>query len=183
MRESASRLSPRLVTPSFARAAVRVALSAAREGEAWARLSSLDARARSSSLLPDFTVRVARNTDASLRLSPTADDPYNYSSAGGIGWWVEGRLTWRLDRLVFDTHEVHIERIRMEHAERVGRFVSKVLATLFAWQRAAFRAEDPKATSEEQEQAELARAEAEILLDQLTGGWFGAELARRRATE
>jgi hypothetical protein len=58
-----------------------------------------------------------------------------------------------------------------------------VLATLFDWQRAALKAEDPKALLEEQERAQLEGAEAEILLDQLTGGWFARELARRRANE
>ena len=42
---------------------------------------------------------------------------------------------------------------------------------------------DGDQTDEEHERAELQRMEAEIVLDQLTGGWFGRELARRRATE
>lgn len=172
-----------LVTPSLARAAVRAALSAARLAESWERLSSLETRARTSAWMPDLAFRVARNTDESLRLSPTIDEPYHYTAAGGVGWWIDARLTWRFDRLVFDTHELAVERLRVEHAERAGKLVSKVLATLFGWQRASFKAEDPKATAEEQERAELERAEAEILMDQLTGGWFLRELARRHATE
>lgn len=171
------------VTPGFARAAVRAALAAAREREAWARLASLDARAHTSALLPELILRVARNTDESLRLSPTVDEPYNYSAAGGAGWWLEGRLIWHFDRLLFDTHELGIERLRMEAGDRTGRLVNKVLTTLFAWQRAIARADDPKAVDEDRERAELARAEAEIMLDELTGGWFRAELARRGMNE
>ena len=174
---------PGLVTPGLARAAVRAALSASRQSEAWGRLQSLETRARTSAWMPDLAVRVARNTDESLRLSPTIDEPYHYTAAGGVGWWIDSRLTWHFDRLVFDTHELAVERLRLEHAERTGKLVTKVLATLFGWQRAVLKAEDPKATEEEVERAELDRAEAEILLDQLTGGWFVRELARRHVTE
>lgn len=173
----------RLVTSAFAGAAVRAALSAAHAGEAWARISSLAARAHSSAILPEVVVRVARNTDESLHLSPTADDPYNYTAVGGAGWWLEGRLIWHLDRLVFNTHDLGIERLRVEHADRTGRIAAKVLETLFAWQRAALRAADGSAPDDERASAELDEAEAEIMLDELTGGWFGRELARRRANE
>ena len=172
-----------LVTSPFAAAAVRAALSAARQADGWARLSSLEARAHSSALLPELVFRVTRNTDQSLRLSPTIDDPYNYSTVGGAGLWLEGRLIWHLDRLVFNTHELGIERLRLDHADRTGRLVSKVLATLFAWQRAALRARDPNADEEDRAQAELAEAEAAIMLDELTAGWFSRELARRRDNE
>jgi hypothetical protein len=174
---------PRLVTPRLARAAVRAALTASRQAEAWGRLSSLETRARTSAWMPDLALRVARNTDESLRLSPTIDEPYHYTSAGGVGWWIEARLTWHFDRLVFDTHELGVERLRLEHAERAGKLVTKVISTLFGWQRASLKAEDPTATPEEQERAELERAEAEILLDLLTGGWFVRELARRHTNE
>lgn len=116
-------------------------------------------------------------------MSPTIDEPYHYTAAGGVGWWLDARLTWHFDRLVFDTHELAVERLRLEHAERIGKLVGKVLTTLFGWQRATLKADDPKATPEEQERAELERVEAEILLDQLTDGWFVRELARRRANE
>jgi hypothetical protein len=181
--EGTAKRVPRLVTPTLARAAVTAALSAARQGEAWARLSSLETRAKTSAWMPDLAFRVARNTDESLRLSPTIDEPYHYTAAGGVGWWIDARLTWHFDRLVFDTHELAVERLRVEHAERAAKLVSKVLATLFGWQRASLKALDSKATPEEQERAELDRVEAEILLDQLTGGWFLRELARRRTTE
>jgi hypothetical protein len=171
------------VTPHFARTAVRAALASARRSEAWTRLISLEARSHSSALLPELIFRGVRNTDQSLRFSPTVDEPNNYSAAGGAGWWFEARFIWHLDRLVFDTHELGIERLRTEHSDRTGKLVAKVLTTLFSWQRATLRAEDPKAAAEDQERAELDRAEAEILLDELTGGWFSAELARRPASE
>jgi len=182
-RDSGAKRLPNLVTPSLARAAVRAALSAARQSEAWARLQSLETRARTSAWMPDLAVRVARNTDESLRLSPTIDEPYHYTAAGGVGWWIDTRLTWHFDRLVFDSQEIAVERLRLEHAEKTGKLVTRVLTTLFGWQRMMLKAEDPKATPEEQERAELERVEAEILLDQLTGGWFARELARRHMNE
>jgi len=172
-----------VVTPGFAKVAVRAALASARRSDAWARLVSLETRSHTSALLPELIVRVVRNSDESLRLSPTLDTPYNYSSAGGAGWWFEGRLIWHFDRLVFDSHELGIERMRMEQGDRTGRLVTKVLATLFAWQRATVRAADSKVAAEDQERADFERAEAEIVLDELTGGWFSAELARRGVSE
>jgi hypothetical protein len=167
----------------LARASVKAALAAARHAEAWARLQSLETRARTSAWLPDLAFRVARNTDESLRLSPTIDEPYHYTAAGGVGWWIDARVTWHFDRVAFDPQELAVERLRLEQAEKTGKLVAKVLATLFDWQRASLKAKDPEALPEEVDRAELERAEAEILLDQLTGGWFVRELARRRANE
>ena len=136
-------------------------------------LASMTARTRSSAALPELWIRAARSTDDSLRLSPTVDDPYHYTALGGAGTWLEARLAWHLDRLLFDRDEIAVERLRREHSERMGRLIGRVTAVLFAWQRAVLRSEDPKATDEDLEQAVLARAEAEATLNLLTSGWFG----------
>ena len=130
------------------------------------------ARARTAAVLPELFLRAARTTDDSLRLSPTIDDPYHYTSLGGAGLWIEGRLVWHFDRLVFDREEVAVERLRREHDDAMARLRGKVLEALFAWQRAVFRAEDPKANADELEQALLSISEQEATLDLLTAGWF-----------
>lgn len=161
-----------LVTPRLARETVAAALRAAGSAAERARLTSMASRARTAALLPELFLRAARTTDDSLTLSPTVDDPYHYAALGGAGLWLEGRLIWHFDRLVFDRDEVAVERLRREHADAMARLRAKVLDALFAWQRAVFRAEDPKANADELEQATLSRAEQEAILDLLTAGWF-----------
>jgi hypothetical protein len=162
------------VTPRLAREAVAAALRAAGSPATRERLSSMAARSRTSAVLPELVVRAARSTDDSLRLSPTVDNPYAYSALGGAGLFLEARMIWRLDRLLFDREEVAVERLRREHAEAMSKVAARVLDVLFAWQRAVVRAEDAKVGAEELEQATLARAEAEATLDFLTAGWFMA---------
>ena len=163
---------PPLVTPGLARATLAAAMRAAANPETRAHLSSMAARARTSAVLPELFLRAARTTDDSLRLSPTVDDPYHYSVLGGAGLWLEARLVWHFDRLVFDRDEVSVERLRREHDGAMAALRGKVLEALFAWQRAVRRSEDPKAGEDELEQALLSRAEQEATLDVLTGGWF-----------
>jgi hypothetical protein len=168
------------LTPRLARETVSAAFRAAGSSAAREHILSMAARARSSALLPELYLRISRSTDDSLRSSPTLDDPYRYYAAGGAGLWLEARLAWHLDRLVFDREEVAVERLRREHATDLARLAAKVLDVLFTWQRASVRVFDPKATAEELEQATFVRAEAEATLDVLTGGWFAE---RVRANE
>jgi hypothetical protein len=157
---------------------VTAALRAAGNAEMRRMLSSMAARARTSAALPELWVRAARSTDDSLRLSPTVDDPYHYTALGGAGTWLEARLAWHLDRLLFDRDEIAVERLRREHTEAMGRLIGKVTAALFAWQRAVLRMEDANAAEEDLAQAVVARAEAEATLDLLTAGWFGKRVTR-----
>jgi hypothetical protein len=57
--------------------------------------------------------------------------------------------------------------------------VSRVLETLFAWQKWSARASDGNATAEEHLAAELGALQAEAELDILTGGWFTAWRTKR----
>jgi hypothetical protein len=172
--------SPRLpVTPRFARAVVAAALRAARYSEQRSALASMAARTRSSAILPEVWLRSARTTDQSLRLAPTTDDPGHYSEIGGAGLWLEARLVWHLDRLLFDSDEVAVQRLKNEHATVAARLVGRVLGELFAWQRAVLRAGDDRASPEDREAASVRRLEAEITLDVLTDGFFTAEIEKR----
>lgn len=169
------------VTSGLARAAVRAALRAGGFPERWALLGSLSARAKSAALLPDLSLRVARSTDQSLRLSPTLDDPARYSEAGGAGVTLEARATWHLDRLLFDGQELAVERLRSERAEAAGKLCGRVLDLLFTWQRAVARDEDPGLSDDERREALLRRIEAEVRLDVLTQGWFSGATGPARA--
>jgi hypothetical protein len=169
---------PLLVTPALAREAIAAALAAAGHPGVRRLLSSLASRARSAAIVPEIWLRAARSTDESLHSSPTVDDPYHYSATGGVGWWLEARLIWHLDRLVFDRDEVVVERLRADREGDAAKLAKRVVDTLFAWQRAGSRADDPKGTEEERGAARLTQAEAEVVLDVLTDGWFTARRAR-----
>jgi hypothetical protein len=113
-----------------------------------------------------------------LRLTPTSADPYGYTQAGGSDLWAEARLLWRLDRLVFADEEVALARLSGQRIEAELRFATRVLKTLFEWQRARARAADPLLLPEERLLHQLGQMEAEAALDVLTSGWFSAWLER-----
>jgi hypothetical protein len=142
------------------------------------RLDSLASRAKSSALLPELRLAGGRSSDQTLRLTPTSADPYGYTQAGGSDLWGEARLIWRLDRLVFADEEIAVARLSGQRIEAELRFASRVLETLFAWQRARLRAADPLLLPEEKLSYELDQVKAEASLDVLTSGWFSTWLER-----
>ena len=167
------------VSSLLARETVSAALRAANYPEATSRIEGFRSRARLGALLPELWVRVARSTDESLRFAPTVDDPRNYSEAGAAGLLFEARVAWHFQRLVFDSDELSIEKMRVERAEGAAKLTSKVLAVLFAWQKARVRAsgaDAPDATDEQRTLAALEEAEAVVELDVLTGGWFSGRI-------
>ncbi len=167
----APRVAPR-VTPLLARGAVLAALRAARYPEKLAALGSMASRVRTSALLPELWLRAVRTHDDSLSLSPTAGDPYHFSQVGGVGYFLEARLVWHLDRLVFDRDEIGVERLRAERSDVAGRLTNKVLEALFAWQRALLAKDDLNLPDDDRRHAAISAMEAEVTLDVLTGGWF-----------
>lgn len=169
--------SPRwLVTSVVARSTIDAALRAAGFPAARRRADAMESRLTLSALLPDLSLRVARSTDQSLRFTPTLDDPTRYSGSGGVGWWVDGRATWHLGRLLYDRDELAIERLRSDRAGAAGRLAKRVLELLFVWQRASLDAADDASSEEERAAALLRATETEVTLDVLTDGWF----SRRR---
>jgi hypothetical protein len=122
--------------------------------------------------LPELRVGAGRSTDQSIRLTPSSTSEYQYTQAGGADLWLEARLSWKLDRLLFAREELDVERLR--RAERVARWkrIERVINSLFAWQKALIEAADPAASSEQQVLAQLRAARAQAELDVLTGGWF-----------
>jgi hypothetical protein len=87
---------------------------------------------------------------------------------------------WHFDRLLFDSDELSVERLKNDRADAAAKLAQRVLETLFAWQKACLRGDDPNGPPEDREAAWLSRVQAEVVLDVLTGGWFGAVQAARR---
>ena len=169
------------VPASAARGAVAAALDHAGLRDASARVDGIATRARASALLPELRLRVARGVDEAESVVPTEYDPGRTTASGGTTLWLEGRATWRLDRLVFADDELALERLRAEREEARAKVAARALELLAAWQKAgldAARAERD-GLDDDLAVAELARVRAELALDDLTGGWFGAWLARR----
>jgi hypothetical protein len=121
----------------------------------WAR------RTRLAGLVPWITVRTTRDTswqDAQAEV--------------GHGATLELRATWRLDRLVFDGHELQITGAETARRRERRQLASRVIRAYFAWRRAATAGE----------RAELRAAELAAELDALTDGWFSDEVSRLRWT-
>lgn len=161
-----------IVSPDAAQSAVRAALKRAKLLDPAARVDALAARARSSALLPELRFRVSRLVDEEQQLSPTQYDAGRITASGGTSLWLEARATWRLDRLVFTDDEIALERMRHDRYEAQAKLTEKVLALLFAWQKARALDLSPEKSPEARLTARLAALEAEASLDVLTDGWF-----------
>jgi hypothetical protein len=121
-------------------------------------------RARLAGLVPWVTVRTAR--DASWQ---------DAHAEVGHGTSLEVRATWRLDRLLFDSHELQISGIEAARRRERRRLATRVIRAYFTWRRAAGAA---LPASDDREILRLAEATAE--LDALTDGWFSGDVARRQ---
>lgn len=160
------------LSAAFIQAAVRAALRAQKATEREERLDSLRVRSRASAALPELRLGAGRSTDQSVRLAPTVDDPYRYTQAGGADLWLEARVSWQLDRLLFAREELSIEQLRNTHYQAKAKRVQVVIDALFAWQKALLEAQDPERSPQEQLLAQLRAAHQAALVDILTGGWF-----------
>jgi hypothetical protein len=140
------------------------------------RLESMVARARTAALLPEARFRYARGWDQSYRLSPTNDDPFRLQETNAGSRWLEGRLTWRFDRVLFADDEIPIERLREQRVRQRAKVAGEVLSALFAWHRARWSALDPALSQDERLEQILREQEAAATLDVLTDGWFSAWL-------
>lgn len=166
------------LTRSLARAAVAAAWRAAGVDASDDRLDGLSARARWSALLPEVRTRAARLFDESARIDSTSTGDPKTSDSARANLWLEARLTWRLDRLLFAGVEPAVERMRFERSDARARIAARVLKLLGAWQKAWLEACLAPADSPDALEAVLRFSESEASLDVMTGGWFG----RWRAT-
>lgn len=164
-----------VVTPRLARTCVTAAWRTAGLGADDARLDAIVSRARWSALLPETRLRVVRFQDERLSTTDTGSDATRLYDAAGANFGLEARLTWRLDRLVYADDEPAFERMRLERHDARARIAARVLDALFHWQRAwlDLRALGGGARGTRDElDAALKLAEAESVLDVLTGGAF-----------
>jgi hypothetical protein len=163
---------PVVITMDVARACVRAAWRAVGLADD-AAIDAMAARARSSAALPELRLRAMRTIDESGRVTLSDADPYRYTETGGATNWLEARLTFRLDRLIFADDEVSLERVRLERSEIRARTAAKVMQTLFEWQRAYALVLEPSLSSAEHFAAILRELEASAILDVMTDGYFG----------
>jgi hypothetical protein len=113
-------------------------------------------------------------------LSPTLDDPLRYTQTGGADLFFEASLTWRLNRLVFASEELSVERLLRQARADDLRVIKRVLDALYRFQRAALSEVDDLLSPLELGRARIERVEAELELEVWTDGWFSGELARRK---
>jgi hypothetical protein len=172
-----------VVTSAVARRAVTAAWRTAGLGVDDARVDSMIARARSSAALPEARFRAMRvflldGSQASI--VPIDSSSYATTAATLV---LEGRLTWRLDRLLFADDEPSLERLRLEREDARSKVAGRVLDALFQWQRACFALHALKPGTREATDATMRLVEAEAGLDVMTGGWFGTWAAEVRGED
>ncbi len=167
------------LSSGFVIALVRAALRDSERGAK--RLDDLQDRSRTAAWLPQLRARAGRNTDETLRLTPTSDDPNRWQLTGGADLRLELQLAWELDRLVFASEELHVERSRLMVEQRRQRRVERVLELIFDWQSATLRGSDPWLDPEQALLARLRAEQAARALDWYTGGWFGRNLPAEQA--
>jgi hypothetical protein len=165
---------------ALARGAVRAALRTAGIEANDARIDAMIVRSRLSASLPEVRLRVMQVLQDGDRATSYVDEAGTLVDTSGTTTTLEARFTWRLDRLLFADDEPSLERLRLEREEARGRVGSRVLDLLFAWQRAIAEESASDVGSRAEADADLRRVQAEMALDVLTGGWFGAQAAARR---
>ena len=136
-----------------------------------APMPALRRRARLAGLVPDVSVRAARGW--------SWDDPWTGARAADDAIarrdTVDVRLTWRLDRLIFDPIEPAVAVGERNAARARLEVEDEVVSRYFRWRRAELDAAELAGPREQ-----LAAEEAFAALDGLTGGWLVARLPCRR---
>lgn len=161
-------------TPDVARQAVTEAWRVAGLGSTDAALDAMASRTRWSALLPEARVRILRHATDSTRATATdssaTETPFYAYDSNSL--WVEGRFTWRLDRLVFADEEPTIERLRLEHHDQRMKIAAKVVEHISKWQRAHFDVSQSPDGSLDRVDALMREMESSSMLDAMTAGWF-----------
>jgi hypothetical protein len=164
---------PIQLDPALARATVAAAWRAVGLGVDDAKIDAIIARAHQSAALPETRLRAMRLVNETGHVdSTTTTNDIRYYDAAGANLWLEARLTWRLDRLLYADDEPTLERVRLERIEARGRVAAKIMEALFQWQHALVDVRDAPPGTREQLDAQMRVLEAEIALDVLTAGWF-----------
>lgn len=178
MRRPAAIVEPLQVSPEFVAELTAAALVAQGCDAAWSRLEQLGTRNRVSALLPEVSLRAGRERDTALRLTPTDADPFRYTQSDASNSLLEGRVAWRLGRLLFSSEDLGLERLKLARARERQRLVERTLGVLFQWLRAQSElAVVRKAASRTARIARWEALQAALRLDVMTAGWFSAHSA------
>lgn len=138
-------------------------------------LDDLASRARLSAWLPELQVKGGRNTDQTLRLTPTEAEPDRYQVVGGDGVRFEGQLRWTFSQLVFARDELSVARLRgaldTERRKRQQQAMEAFGKWYVAWTQLGTDLEADDILRIWVSESTL-RAE----LDWLTQGWFSSHV-------
>ncbi len=145
-------------------------------GSASSELESLSDRARWSALLPELQVRGGRNTDQTLRLTPTDAEPDRYQVVGGDGVRFEGQVRWSFSQLVFARDELTVARLRGSLDTEKRKRQQQTMAALAKWYGAWMTFSSVSADVSDQLEAWIAESALRAELDWLSQGWFSAHV-------
>jgi hypothetical protein len=168
-----------LFTSAELKAAVRAALQRSSFGPSTRRLDALSVRSRRAAWLPRLQLRATRLLDESTTLSPTSYDPERRTHSGGARTWLEARMSWDLDRLLFGGHELQAERMRQQLLLDRRRKANELVVLIGRWQRVAFVSRDPASPWPRCRHAWLEERHLAMQIDWLTAGWLNRWRKRR----
>lgn len=135
-------------------------------------LSELASRARSSAWLPELQLKGGRNTDETLRLTPTEAEPDRYQLVGGDGVRFEGQIKWSFNQLVFARDELTVARLQGALETEKRRRQHEVMDVLSKWLRVWFGLNDVEQAPDKRVEAWIAERALRAELDWLSQGWF-----------
>ena len=140
-------------------------------------LASLTKRSRWSGLVPELRVRGVYGFDRTVSQQDSSGIyPTDLTTRGGHDSLIEGRLSFRLDRLVYGDQEGALNQRRRDirlHEEKRKR---DAVASLTAWMDARRRRAAPDLDSEQLLEALREEQEALLALHLMSDGWFEGEL-------
>ena len=138
----------------------------------------LRTRMRLAPLLPHkLDVKVLKDTGTGNVLSLSDEDKFTskLDRDDGLSIGVQGE--WDLTRLVYDPDEIRLLSLALNLAELRISVVSSATRLLLEWRQARMALAAARTSSTQEQRRLRARLdEVETELDNLTGGWFAAEL-------
>jgi hypothetical protein len=144
-------------------------------------LSSLTRRSRWSGLVPELRVRGVYGFDRTVSQQDSSGIyPGDLTTRGGHDSLIEGRLSFRLDRLVYGDQEGALNQRRREirlHEEKRKR---DALAALSAWLDARRRRAHPELEADQLFKLLHEEQEALLSLYIMSDGWFEGEATLER---
>jgi hypothetical protein len=171
---SARQLTPPKLNASFIKALMKAC--SLEFGSASSELENLSDRARWSALLPELQLKGGRNTDQTLRLTPTDAEPDRYQVVGGDGVRFEGQVRWSFSQLVFARDELTVARLRGSLDAEKRKRQQQTMAALAKWYGAWMSLSSVSADVSDRVEAWIAESALRAELDWLNQRWFSAHV-------